>query len=119
SVYWTGAPYLGLGNGAHSFAPPVRRWNVRDWDEYRARAAGPSGAEESREHVDAEATDLEAAWLGLRTRRGVPEPEPGSRRALLVRSWVKGGLAIAERGRVRLTPAGWLLLDRLAVDFTG
>jgi oxygen-independent coproporphyrinogen III oxidase len=119
SVYWTGAPYLGLGNGAHSFAPPIRRWNVRDWDEYRARAAGASGVEESRELVDAEAADLEAAWLGLRTRHGVPEPEPGSRRALLVRSWVKEGLAVTEAGQVRLTPSGWLLLDRLAVDFTG
>jgi oxygen-independent coproporphyrinogen III oxidase len=119
SVYWTGAPYLGLGNGAHSFAPPIRRWNVRDWDEYRARAADASGVEESREFVDAEAAALEAAWLGLRTRHGVPEPEPGTRRAHLVRSWVTEGLAVAEAGQVRLTPSGWLLLDRLAVDFTG
>jgi coproporphyrinogen III oxidase-like Fe-S oxidoreductase len=77
------------------------------------------GGEESREILDDEASDLEGAWLGLRTRHGVPEPEPGSRRALLVASWVGRGLAVSDGGRVRLTPAGWLLLDRLAVDFTG
>jgi coproporphyrinogen III oxidase-like Fe-S oxidoreductase len=77
------------------------------------------GCEESREILDAEASELENAWLGLRTRRGIPGPEPHSRRALLVASWVRSGLAVSDGGRVRLTPAGWLLLDRLAVDFTG
>src|SRR5690606_8333608 len=36
-AYWTGAAYLGLGPGAHSLLPPVRRWNTRDWQHYRAR----------------------------------------------------------------------------------
>jgi putative oxygen-independent coproporphyrinogen III oxidase len=36
SVYWSGEPYLGLGNGAHSFVSPVRRWNLRDWEDYRS-----------------------------------------------------------------------------------
>ena len=33
-VYWSGRPYLGLGNGAHGFIAPFRRWNLRDWAEY-------------------------------------------------------------------------------------
>lgn len=119
AAYWDDTPYLGLGNGAHSYAPPLRRWNVRDWEDYRARAMAGEGGEESREILDAAATELEAAWLGLRTRRGVLEPDADGRRALLVASWVRSGLAVREGGRVRLTPAGWLLLDRLAVDFTG
>src|SRR5207253_2709224 len=28
-VYWTGKAYIGLGPGAHSFLPPLRRWNER------------------------------------------------------------------------------------------
>ncbi|MEX2467584.1 MAG: radical SAM family heme chaperone HemW [Gemmatimonadota bacterium] len=119
AAYWDGTPYLGLGNGAHSYAPPVRRWNVRDWDAYRARVLSGIGGEESREIVDGDASELERVWLGLRTRTGVPEPEPGSRRALLVESWVENGLAVTGGGRVRLQPAGWLLLDRLSVDFAG
>jgi oxygen-independent coproporphyrinogen III oxidase len=119
AAYWDGTAYLGLGNGAHSYAPPVRRWNVRDWEAYRDRALSGAGGEEAREVVDAEAAELERVWLGLRTLRGIPEPEPGGHRAHMIASWVAEGLAVIEDGRVRLTPAGWLLLDRLAVDFTG
>lgn len=119
AAYWDGTAYLGLGNGAHSYAPPVRRWNVRDWDDYRARVMAGGGGEEGREILDTVASELEGAWLGLRTRRGIPQPEAGSRRALLVASWVEDGLAVTAGGRVRLTPAGWLLLDRLTLDFTG
>ena len=45
SVYWSGEPYVGLGNGAHSYRHPVRRWNLRDWDAYLAGAEGhgPAG----------------------------------------------------------------------------
>ena len=116
SVYWEGGAYLGLGNGAHSFGAPVRRWNVRDWDAYRERVLGGFTGEESRETLDDEARELERIWLDLRTRRGLELPEAGSPRARLVDSWVRDGLAESRGGRVRLTPRGWLLLDRLAVD---
>lgn len=119
TVYWTGAPYLGLGNGAHSYAPPVRRWNVRDWDEYAARAVSGHGAESEREAVEGEALELERAWLGLRTRQGVPRPPAGTPRAQLVEKWVAEGWAVPDGDRVRLTARGWLLLDRLAVDYAG
>ncbi len=119
AVYWNGGPYLGLGNGAHAYAPPVRRWNVRDWDAYRTRVVSGGSPEEARETLDDEAVDLERVWLGLRTRSGLEAPEPGGRRARIVDSWVQQGLAILQDGRVRLTPNGWLLLDRLAVDLAG
>lgn len=119
SVYWQGGPYLGLGNGAHSYGPPVRRWNVRDWDAYREQVLRGHGGEEGREIVDSDAGELERVWLSLRTRRGMPLPDPGSNRARLVDSWVEEHLAEIREGRVRLTARGWLLLDRLAVDLTG
>lgn len=119
AIYWSGSPYLGLGNGAHSFAPPMRRWNVRDWDEYRQRARTRGDPEADHEVLDADALELERIWLGLRTSDGVVAPAPGTRRAHLVDEWVRRGLANTERGRVRLTTRGWLLLDRLAVEYTG
>jgi oxygen-independent coproporphyrinogen-3 oxidase len=119
SVYWEGRPYLGLGNGAHSYGPPVRRWNVRDWEAYRARALSGQGGEEGREVLDSGARELERIWLSLRTRRGLTVPERGSRTARLVDSWVREGLAQVREERVRLTARGWLLLDRLAIDLTG
>jgi oxygen-independent coproporphyrinogen-3 oxidase len=116
SIYWQGAPYLGLGNGAHSYAHPVRRWNARDFESYRARLLGGEGAEEERETVDAAGRALEGIWLGLRTLRGVETPEEGTEKHRLVLGWVERGLAVLDDGRVHLTTEGWLLLDRLAVE---
>lgn len=115
-AYWTGEPYLGLGNGAHSFAPPVRRWNVRSWEEYLAACRDGKSPEAEREVLDAEAVDLEAVWLGLRTDAGVRAPRPGSDADRVTSRWVDRGLATLRDGRVVLTPAGWLLLDELAVE---
>ena len=116
AVYWSGEAYLGLGNGAHGFAPPVRRWNVREWEDYRARVTAGASAEQERELVEGSARALERLWLGLRTVEGLPAPEVGSPAASLVSEWVAGGLAAPDPGRIRLTPEGWLVLDRLAVD---
>jgi oxygen-independent coproporphyrinogen-3 oxidase len=116
AVYWDGSPYVGLGNGAHSYRHPVRRWNVRDWATYRDRVMTGATPEEGRETIDEAAESLERAWLSLRTSHGVPlgDLSPDARR--LVDSWGRTGLAEVDAERVRLTPEGWLLLDRLAVD---
>jgi oxygen-independent coproporphyrinogen-3 oxidase len=116
SIYWSGAPYLGLGNGAHSYAPPVRRWNLREWDDYRGvvQAGGP--AEAGREELDGEALRLERIWLGLRTARGVDVSLLPPAAETLAERWVGEGLATKEAGRLTLSLRGWLLLDRLTVD---
>ena len=116
AVYWEGAPYLGLGNGAHGFAPPLRRWNVRSWEDYRDRVARASSPIAEEERLDEEAHRLERVWLGLRTRSGLPAPETGSPAQVLVSNWQEQGLCEGDGGRVRFTPHGWLLLDRLAVE---
>jgi oxygen-independent coproporphyrinogen-3 oxidase len=115
-VYWSGEPYLGLGNSAHSYAHPLRRWNLRDWNAYERAAREGRLAVQDQEVLDARATRLERVWLGLRTRQGLGPSELSSRGHLLVEQWAHRGWADpAERG-VRLTPQGWLLLDRLAVE---
>lgn len=116
AVYWSGDPYLGLGNGAHSYAPPVRRWNTRSWERYRKQVMAGCTPEESRETVDGDAARLEEAWLGLRTRDGIPAPPSESELRPRVDGWIADGLAVEEEGRVRLTSEGWLLLDTLAVE---
>jgi oxygen-independent coproporphyrinogen-3 oxidase len=116
SAYWDGSPYLGLGNGAHSYLHPLRRWNVRDWEIYRARVVAGDTAEEEREELSEEARALERVWLGLRTRDGLPRSGLGIEAATLTDAWVRGGLAETFSDRVRLTTLGWLELDRLAVD---
>lgn len=116
AAYWTGGPYLGLGNGAHSFAPPLRRWNRREWEGYASAATQGTSPEEGREVLDAHALRLERIWLGLRTSDGVVLDELGGTAVFLVDRWERDALATRAGGRVRLTRAGWLLLDRLAVE---
>jgi oxygen-independent coproporphyrinogen-3 oxidase len=115
-VYWCGEPYLGLGNSAHSYIHPLRRWNLRDWDAYEMAAREGRLPVRDQEVLDARATRLERVWLGLRTRRGLETPEPSSRGHRLVEEWVERGWAYPTAEVVRLTPEGWLLLDRLAVE---
>jgi oxygen-independent coproporphyrinogen-3 oxidase len=115
-AYWTGAPYLGLGNGAHSYAPPVRRWNLRGWEDYSARASRGESPEEGREVLDRPALRLEGIWLGLRTAWGLSLGGMSQDALALVSGWVQEGWAVRYDDRVRLTPRGWLVLDRLSVE---
>ncbi len=116
AVYWDGRPYLGLGNGAHSYLHPVRRWNVRDWGAYAQRALGGQSPEEGRERIDAAAESLERTWLALRTREGLGLGGLTEDARVLASRWAGAGLARVTGDSVRLTTEGWLLLDRLAVE---
>lgn len=119
AVYWGGAPYLGLGNGAHSYRHPIRRWNLRDWEAYRTEAVAGRSPRAEEECLGPDELRMERVWLGLRTREGLALeglPERARRRA---RGWEASGLARVDDGRLRLTAEGWLLLDRLAVDLEG
>ena len=116
SVYWSGEPYLGLGNAAHSYRYPVRRWNTRDWDAYLAGTEGPGPPVDDEEELDVGRVRLERIWLGLRTRRGISLLDlPSSARDRAAR-WEESALAVAEGNVVRLTPRGWLVMDRLTVE---
>ena len=129
-VYWAGGSYLGLGNAAHSFSDPLRRWNVRDWEDYALRASNGELAVAGEEEVGGDDRRLERVWLGLRTDRGLPWHSVVPAASKLVERWLRRGWARRESGagaqerherdhegdRLRLTAQGWLLLDRLAVE---
>lgn len=118
-AYWDGTPYLGLGNGAHSYRPFRRRWNLRSWEEYREAAAAGRLPLDEAETLDAAAQRLERIWLALRTEQGLSEGELGEEGMALTRSWTASGWARVDAGIVRLTPEGWLLLDELATELDG
>ena len=115
-AYWNGVAYIGLGPGAHSFVPPQRRWNVRDWNRYREMVANDELPIEGRETIDEATGGLEHAWLGLRTRDGVPVQRLNQRQSTLAEKWIRHGWGETDQSTFRLTPEGWLLLDRLSVE---
>lgn len=116
AAYWTGAPYLGLGAGAHSFAGGVRWWNERDWSRYERVVRAGGTARTGEERIDAAQEKLERAWLGLRTDSGIALEACSLRQRLVLAEWEQRGWARSTAGLVRLTPTGWLLLDRLTVE---
>jgi len=69
--YWSFAPYTGLGPSAHSYAPPIRYWNVRDLRLYTAALAKGQLPIEEMEKTTAEQQITEAIYLGLRTSDGI------------------------------------------------
>jgi len=118
-AYWTGAPYAALGPGAHAFHPPYRRWNLRGWEAYRDAVAAGKLPTEGAEVIAAEEVALEAIWLGLRTDLGYPLVSVSSEQRQLITLWESRGLAWTDGAVLRLTPSGWLLLDQLALEFSG
>jgi oxygen-independent coproporphyrinogen III oxidase len=116
-AYWLGAPYAALGPGAHGFYPPLRRWNTRSWIAYRDAVSAGHLPVEGEEVVGAEDAALERAWLGLRTDLGVPLADAGDAQREVAAEWARFGWATIDDSVLRLTAHGWLLLDRLAVEF--
>jgi oxygen-independent coproporphyrinogen-3 oxidase len=134
---WRFRPYLGLGNSAHSYLPPIRRWNLRRWDAYQTSVQGGGSPLAGHEIVDGEAARLERIWMALRTAAGLPVDNlpPRARRTVELwktRGWARSLEERDEAGRgprrdgrgggrekVRLTPEGWLLLDELALALDG
>src|SRR5262249_43224294 len=120
SLYWSGAAYLGLGNGAHSFWTDGAR-GLR-WSAHRAVARYLDGRPDpdlARDGTIAERTEQDARalaedrlWLGMRTTDGVPRADVSPavfQRAL--DALVAAGLVIVDPDRVRPTARGLLFAD--------
>lgn len=80
--YWRGHPYLGLGAGAHSFAPTgapsdpdavdgVRWQNARDPGRYVEKTTATGHALDEHEALTPEQAKGEFCWLALRESRGL------------------------------------------------
>lgn len=113
---WRGAPYLGLGNGAHSCVGGRRWWNERDWARYARGVEADGSGRAGSEALTSQQRRLEALWLALRTAEGVDANAFGRPAASLLGTWRNRGLAADAGDSVRLTPNGWLVLDELTLE---
>lgn len=124
SSYWTGAPYLGLGAGAHSFYGGSRRVNLPDVAKYVSAERVPCEIERL---TAAEEYD-EMVMTRLRTCEGISlsalEARFGRKACSYIESMAKsyialGKLKIEALGgdlRMKLTEEGVLISDAIISD---
>jgi oxygen-independent coproporphyrinogen-3 oxidase len=131
--YWRRAPVLGLGVGAHSTEPPTgrapfgsRSANERSLPAWLARIeAGRSDPPEGERLGEATARG-EAAFLALRTRRGLAAAQFAAEFGAVPRHFfgpaidtliADGLLHESPNGDLALAPSAWLFADTVATHF--
>ena len=124
--YWRRRPCLGIGAGAHSFCGQgwgARRAVPADLEAYAAalqQHREPAGLLES---FDRRGAMSETLYLGLRTAEGVDDAAFAARFGGSVATCFPAAVSRLGRylqhagGAWRLSPEGWLLYDRLIVEF--
>jgi oxygen-independent coproporphyrinogen-3 oxidase len=121
--YWKHAPYLGLGPAAHSFFDNKRWWNKTAVKTYLDTVAHGKMPVENTEILSVEQLQLEALFLGLRTKTGIDlkfyETKYGSdlltNRKTIVDELIKNKLLELKNGFLRPTLAGMAVADSLAL----
>ena len=113
--YWRMEEYLGFGAAAHSDFGGIRRGSTTDLTQYiaaqvdgtcaDAECSAPSAADRAREHV----------MLSLRTADGLLLERQAE--FDLAHRLCCQGLALRDGDRIRLTPRGYLLSNRIICDF--
>ena len=121
-AYWLGWDYVGVGPGAHGRLTLEGARHATEAPGSVARYVAQvretgTGWIASERQTPAEAAE-ERLLMGLRLDRGVPLADL----APLVLRTADGeaaGLVVLEDGRLRATPAGRLVLDRLTLELIG
>lgn len=119
--YWEGKDYIGMGPSAHSFVERERFCNVSDLGEYidtLQKGELPTTVDESGQ----EERMAEAIMLGLRTSRGISRAEFSERFGVPLEQkldrqqynmLIRSGHLIPDRGKLRLSDDGILLVDEI------
>lgn len=126
--YWSGAPYYGFGNSAHSYdgnagsAATARRWsNERDVAKYVELVEKNQSPIAERTELSEEDARSEAIFLGLRLMRGIDLQSYHARFGKDLREQFNGeldrlqaaGLIATDEARLKLTARGALLSNEV------
>ena len=129
-AYWQGRTYLGLGPGAAGHYPAEGGARGTE-DMLTVRRTNPhlhgwlTGAVGEAEAIDATEFVTDALFMGLRLRAGVDLADLSRRSGLDVAGVyaapiaqnVARGLLTLDGDRLRATPEGWWVLNRVVTDF--
>jgi len=112
--YWLGAPYIGLGVGAHGFTGRRRYWNTSNLQDYIQRTGSGEQAIGGFEDLTDTQLIMEKVLFGLRMNEGVPWDLVPSVKVKLIQTWIKDGFLLLEKGNLKTTDRGRLVLDTLS-----
>lgn len=130
-AYWHGRTYLGLGPGAAGHYPAGHGPAAGELGLLTTRRTNPhlhewlTGAAGDPEGIDPEEYVTDALFMGLRLREGLDLADLARRSGLDVRERyarplarnVARGLLALDGDRLRATPEGWWVLNRVVTDF--
>lgn len=120
TLYWTDAPYLGLGPSAHSYLPDGVR--TVDVGQLGGWLATPDGLA-SRERPDPREAATDLLVSALRSRYGVDVDHLRRRTGLgiaevILHALEREGLVVCAGPRVRLTDAGFPVCDAVVAHLS-
>jgi oxygen-independent coproporphyrinogen-3 oxidase len=123
--YWTGAPFYGMGCGAHSYDGRARWVNTFKTEHYIEKVALSGHAMGERHELSADERAGDALFMGLRLREGIDladfraeyEMDVLKRYAGEFPALLSSGLIELNEGRLMLTDAGRLLSNEVFVHF--
>jgi len=123
--YWTGAPFYGVGCGAHSYDGQARWVNVLQTEAYIEQVNSTGHAIRERNTLSSTDRAAEALFMGLRLSEGINLNAFQSEYGIDVVDRYRddlprladAGLVKVESGRLTLTPAGRLLSNEVFVSF--
>lgn len=124
SSYWEGVPYLGLGPSAHGYDGNHRYWNHANNYRYQQAVQQGHWPEAERETLTRRDRYHEYLMTHLRHSKGIDPtyitenflPDWWQRYALLLSQFQQRGLMLSRKGRLCLTPRGWLVSDQVIGD---
>ena len=113
--YWLGSPYIGLGVGAHGFTGQRRYWNTSNLQDYLRKAGSNQPAIEGFEDLTDNQLVMEKVLFGLRMNEGIAWDLVPLAKAGRIQMWIKDGFLLLEKGRLKTTDRGRLVLDALSI----
>jgi oxygen-independent coproporphyrinogen-3 oxidase len=112
-AYWKSANWWGLGPGAHSHINGERWWNVKHPTAYKNKLfAGESPIQEREVMSDTQLLD-ESVMLNIRMREGLSFENLKPHQLERLASYRESGFIEISQERIKLTPAGRLIADRI------